>query len=82
MTPLSIILDGQNAWPDLGEDTRAGAIAAAALLPNGTSGGRPSVGLRIQMDDGEVIIAQTTARLFCMAAKAFMAAHPDLFEGE
>ena len=37
---------------------------------------------RIELPDGKAVIAQTTARLFCTAAKMIMARYPDLFEGD
>jgi hypothetical protein len=84
MIPFNIILDGAGAWPDLaGKNVFSGNIKGLAVLKAGTRSGRPSVALRIEtVDDGEIIIAQTTARLFCSAARAIMARYPDLFEGE
>lgn len=84
MIPFSIILEGDNAWPDLHnkEDVSAGLISSCAVLDRGMSSGKPSVCFRIEMDDQSVVLAQTSARVFCTAAKAIMAKYPDLFEGD
>lgn len=86
MIPFSIIFD-EPAWPELADNplVRDGRIAGLAVLDKGTKRGRPSVAFRIETehsDDIEIVIAQTTARLFCTAAKAIMAKYPDLFEDD
>jgi len=78
MVDLSIILDGDGAWPDM-RNFVAADIAAVAILDKGMTSGLPSVAVRINIGD-QVIVAQTSARLFCSAAKAFMAKYPNLFE--
>lgn len=50
-----------------------------AVLDVGTSSGLPSIALRVDLPDGKTVIAETTARLFCTAARAIMAKYPDLF---
>lgn len=81
MIPLSIHMDGDNAWPDLKETGfEEGDFSSVAILDRGLVSGLPSVALRIALPDGRTVIAQTTARLFCTAARAFMAKYPDLFE--
>lgn len=81
--PLSIHMDGDNAWPDLKETGfTEGHFSAVAILDGGMTSGKPSVALRITLPDGRTVIAQTTARLFCMAGRAFVAKYPDLFEGD
>ena len=81
MVPLDVIFD-EPAWPDLAGKAAVadGSIAGLAVLKGGTTSGRPSVALRIETKYGQTVIAQTTARLFCTAAKAIMAKYPDLFE--
>lgn len=83
MIPFSIIFD-EPAWPELANKAAVaeGSIAGLAVLKDGTSSGRPSIALRIETRYGQTVIAQTTARLFCTAAKAIMAKYPDLFEGD
>jgi hypothetical protein len=87
MIPMVIKLDGDNAWPDLqakpfihlGEGSPAIQLA---VLGGGMKSGRPSVALRFELPDGRTVVAETSARLFCTAAKAIMARHPALFEGD
>jgi hypothetical protein len=81
MIPLSINLNGDNAWPDLAQKvvTEATQISLA-MLDGGMSSGKPSITIRIDLPNGRVVLAQTSARLFCTAARAVMAKHPDLFD--
>lgn len=81
MIAMSIHLDGDACWPDLKDSGFVeGELAAVAILDKGMTSGKPSVALRIKLPDGRTVIAQTTARLYCSAAKAFMAKYPGLFE--
>lgn len=75
---------GDGAWPDLAEKMADGRVIdieeiAVNVLDSGMKSGQPSVGLRIDLPDGRTVLAQTSARLFCTAAKAIMARYPDLF---
>ena len=84
MIPFNIILDGDNAWPDLKdkEVVHLGQGAPAiqvAVLDGGMASGRPSVAIRIDLPDGRSVIAETSARLFCSAGRAVTARYPDLF---
>lgn len=84
MLGISITFD-EPAWPDLAEILEQGLIIptediSVAVLDGGTDAGRPSVALRINLDDGRVVVAQTSARLFCAAARAITGRYPDLFE--
>lgn len=86
MIGMNLIFE-EPAWPDLekkrvihlGNDAKPIGVA---LLAGGTESGRPSVALRLDLPDGSVVIAETTARLFCTAARAMLAKHPDLFDDE
>lgn len=85
MIPMIIKLEGEGAWPDLvGKDVvHLGGGAPpiqVAVLSMGMASGRPSVAIRIDTPDGRHIVAETSARLFCMAARAIMAKYPGLFE--
>ena len=92
MLMMEIVLDGDNAWPEL-KGTRflhvgqnpADPPMQVALLDKGLNSGRPSVAIRVDFKDHygikQTLIAETSARLFCTAARAFWAKHPDLFEG-
>lgn len=52
------------------------------VLSAGMTSGLPSVMIRHDLPDGQVVLAETSARLFCAAAKMIMARYPKLFEGE
>lgn len=85
MIQMTVILAGDNAWPDLKDKeivhlaNNAPPIQVAAL-PGGMASGRPSVALRLDLPDGRVVIAETTARLFVSAGRAIAARYPDLFD--
>lgn len=71
MTPLDVKLDGDNCWPELQESGFVPAqIIGIARLPVATSGGRSAVVVRIQLEDGRTVLAQTTLRLMSTAMKA------------
>ena len=84
---MTINLNGDGAWPDLSTrkvihlDQNAPPIKVA-VLDKGMISGRPSVAIRLELPDGEVVIAETTARLFCGVAKMIMAKYPNLFVGD
>lgn len=91
MIPLDVILQGDGCWPDLRgrsapdcTHVRSGGDGkmAVAVLERGMTSGKPSVALRIDLPDGRTVVAETSARLFCTAARMIMAKYPDLFEGE
>lgn len=83
MTPLTIILDGDAAWPDLAPDAPdrpeliEGHLEAVAGIANGTANGHPAVAFRIELPDGSVVLAQTTLALFLTAAEGIAARHGD-----
>ena len=87
MPTLNVHLEGDNIWPDLvsarvihlGNDAPPIGIA---VLADGMSGGKPSVSIRVDLPNGQIVIAETSARLFCTAARMIMAKYPDLFEGD
>ena len=77
MAELHIHLVGDNCWPDLVEK-RDKVIHITddmeiAALSGGMTSGRPSVALRINLPDGQVVVAELSMRLFLMAAHAFTA---------
>lgn len=77
MPSLDIKLDGDNCWPELRELVGTDRLIdvelkAVALLPGGMASGKASVTLRIDLPDGRVVLAQTSADLFCAAARAFV----------
>lgn len=84
MPLMTVILDGDGCWPDAVADNvillgnRAPPIQVA-VLEHGVTSGRPSVTLRVDLPDGRMVLAETTARLFCTVARAIMGKYPDLF---
>lgn len=88
MIGLTVNLRGVGAWPDITDKDRLllpgpdGPPIQVATLDQGTEAGRPSVAIRVDLPDGKIMIAETSARLFCTAAKMIMAKYPDLFEGD
>lgn len=75
MPVLDIFANGENCWPDLhpsrGKGYKPGTIEGIAAMPAGTVNERPTVTLRIRLDTGETVLAETTLRLFQQAAAAF-----------
>lgn len=81
MIALDVNLNGDNCWPDLPEkEVIEAEKLSIGVLDGGTASGKPSVTLRIDLPDGRVVLAQTTARLFCTAANMITGKYPDLFE--
>jgi hypothetical protein len=85
MIGMTITLQGDNAWPDLKEKpfVHLGNEAQpikVAVLDGGMASGRPSVAIRLDLPDGQTVVAETTARLFCTAARAIMGKYPGLFD--
>ena len=74
MKPVTIHLDSSDGgvWPDLRDiPVKYGMVSEVAYLDAGMQSGLPSVSLRIAMDDGSVVIAQTSVRMFTTIAAAF-----------
>jgi hypothetical protein len=75
----------QPAWPDIERENcihlanGAPAVQVAAI-EGGMGSGKPSVAIRIDLPEGRHVIAETSARLFCGAARAIMGRYPNLFE--
>ena len=95
MPAMTIKLDGDNAWPELQHRKRTAhglgldqllwlgneaAPIQVTVLDVGMASGRPSVAIRFDLPDGSTVVSETSARLFCTAARAIMARHPNLFE--
>lgn len=71
-TSLDVKLDGDGAWPDLAQrGFQPGRIVGVALLRGGTAQGRSAVMVRIELDNGTAVVAQTTLRLLATAMLAF-----------
>lgn len=71
-TSLDVRLNGDGAFDDVDPRKLAGRgdIVRAAILRNGTAGGRASIALLIRLDDGRLVVAETTYRLAYTAARA------------
>jgi len=87
MIAMSVNLNGDGALEGIPIHQEASAIEVI-LLEGGTESGRPSVTIHMTLGAGvgptakseRHIIGQTSARLFCTAARMIMAKHPDLFD--
>lgn len=85
MPKFDINLDGDNAWPDLrAKQNKIIHVTdglAVCALDGGMASGKPSVCFRIDLPDGRVVLAETSARLFVMAAAAIVGKWPDVDDG-
>jgi hypothetical protein len=78
MIVMSVILDGDGCWPDLQDKKIIRAIGLeVAALQGGTKGGSPSVAFRIDLEDGQTVIAETSLRLLLTASDLFKARYGD-----
>jgi hypothetical protein len=72
---------GDGAWPDLKEKAHEGklihigdgSVIGVGGLAGGMESGAPSVMLRIDLPSGETVLAETSLRLFLLAAEALRA---------
>ena len=86
MLGLDLDLEGDAAWADLAGrldqviHLREGTTVRLAVLAAGMTSGRPAVGIRLDLPDGRVVLAETSARLLVTAARAIAARFPDLLE--
>lgn len=83
VTPLSITLNCElDPWIDLrgNLDGRMGRVTRIGLLPDGTDQHRACVELLIETEDGRLIVAETTWRLFATAFAALAASPIALME--
>ena len=81
MIGLSVIFE-EPAWPELADKAVVhipDADISVAVLDHGMSSGRPSVAIKVTLPDGQEVIAETTARLFCGAGRAIHSRYPNLF---
>lgn len=72
---IDLRLDQDGCWPDIGEKKKAGLLKVSlaplgmALLTEGMKSGRPSVLLRIDLPDGQLVYVQTSLRLLAAAVR-------------
>lgn len=85
MPSMDINLDGDNAWPDLRfkQDKIIHITDGIKIcaLDGGMSSGKPSVCFRLDLPNGRIVLAETSARLFVMAAAAIVGKWPDVDDG-
>lgn len=69
---IKLDVDGDGAWPDFdAAKAKRGELIALSALPGGMASGRPSIGMRIRLDDGSEVFAETSLQIFQAAAAAF-----------
>ena len=86
MPTLVVHLEGDGCWPDLDRDKivhlgNAAPPIHVACLERGVSSGRPSVGFRLDLPNGQVVIAETSVRLFLHAADLVRLRYGEMAEG-
>ena len=82
MIALTLKMEGDGAWPDMSEKLAEGKVLRSesiemAVLKGGMASGKPSVAIRIDLDDDSVVFAETSLALFLSAADAFKAKYGD-----
>ncbi len=84
MMDVKIILDGDGAFEYLQDEVENGKIKhgmleAVSARPEGMQpSGLPSVSFLIKLDDGTHVFAETSLKLFQMAAAGFMGRYGDV----
>lgn len=79
MPALDLVLNGDNAWPDLyakhatGKVINITDVIGIAVLPGGMQSGKESIAIRIDLPDGRVVIAETSWAAFAAATQAIAA---------
>jgi hypothetical protein len=85
MITMTVNMRGDGAFADLRDHPKLVHLAndappiQVAVLDKGMASGLPSVCIRVDLPDGTVVLAETSARLFAAAGHAVMAKYPDLF---
>ena len=75
---MNVILDGDRCWPDLQDKKIIRAVGLQVAALQGGKGGSPSVAFRIDLENGETVIAETSLKLLLTAADLFRAKYGDL----
>lgn len=72
MIPLTITTDIEKTpWTDLQDKCKVlGTVTRIGRLPRGTTSGKSTVSIVIEMPDGTTVMGQTTLALFANAALA------------
>jgi hypothetical protein len=83
MLTLSIIMDGDSAWPDLKKKDESGELVQVstglqiAVLSRVEKDAPTTVCLRVDLPDGRTVLAETTLRLLATAVRAFQSRYPN-----
>lgn len=80
MPSLTLKLDGDAAWPDLAGRTNVHHVSSpveVSALARGMKSGKPSVAIRLELEDGSTVIAETSLALFLTAGDALKAKYGD-----
>jgi hypothetical protein len=82
MPVLKLKMEGDGAWPDMVDKLTEGKVIRSedielAVLKGGMASGKPSIAIRINLDDDSVVFAETSLALFLSAADAFKAKYGD-----
>ena len=78
MIVMGVILDGEGCWPDIQDNKIIRAVGLqVAALQGGMKGGSPSVAFRIDLEDGQTVIAETSLKLLLTASDLFRAKYGD-----
>jgi hypothetical protein len=84
---IHVILDGDYCWPDLRQKEKVYHLASGAppiqvaALEAGMTSGRPSVSIRLDLDQDTVVVAETSLRMFLAVAEALKARYGDPHSG-
>jgi hypothetical protein len=78
--------EGEAVWPEIADKPlhhlgNGAPPIQLAVLDFGMTSGRPSMAIRLDLPDGSHVIAETSARLFAIAARLIMAKYPKLEDG-
>jgi len=90
MPAITILLDDDHDNPEFqaaskrlqGRQIVKGEIAVVGALPKGMKGGRTSVYLSVELEDGRVGFCETSLALLQMATAAFTAKYGDESDGK
>lgn len=79
MPALTIVLEGDGSFPEL-QGRKIHHVTESfkvTALAGGMESGAPSVAFCIPLDDGSVVLCETSLKIFLTAAEAFLAKHGD-----
>ncbi len=78
MIVMRVILDGEGCWSDLsGKKVLRATDLQIVSLAGGTTSGAPSVAFRIDLENGQTVVAETSLKLLLTAADLFKAKFGD-----